>query len=125
MERDMLIPFLAIPLAASFIAVADNVPTLDVGPSCRGAAAAGYINPSRDRVKTCLDSEQHTRDDLAKNWTMFPATDRADCIASIIGFEPTYTELATCLEMKRDSSSGSATTGGPGTPEIPRRMQTR
>ena len=28
--------------------------------------------------------------------------DRANCVKAVKGFEPTYTELLTCLEMARD-----------------------
>ena len=98
----MFVPLSALPLAVLLIAAADGVPKLDVTPSCRGAAEAGYIATTEERLKTCIDSEQRTRDQLDKNWPSFPAVDRASCISSIKGFEPTYSELATCLEMKRD-----------------------
>ena len=98
----MFVPWFALPLAAQLIAVADSVPKLDVTPSCRGAAKAGYISTTEDRLKSCIDSELRTRDQLEKQWPTFPASDRTDCFDSIKGFQPTYTELATCLEMKRD-----------------------
>jgi hypothetical protein len=101
-ERTMRVTLLALPLALMLGAASDGVPHLNVTPSCKGAAEAGYIARTEDRLKSCLDSEQRTRDDLVKNWSTFPAADRAYCISSIRGFEPTYTELVTCLEMKRD-----------------------
>ncbi len=58
----MFIPWFALPLAAQLIAVADGVPKLDVTPSCRGAAKAGYISTTEDRLKSCLDSEMRTRE---------------------------------------------------------------
>jgi hypothetical protein len=98
----MFVPWFAWPLAVQLIAAADGVPTLDVNPSCRGAAKAGYISTTEDRLKSCVDSEMRTREALEKQWPSFPVSDRADCYASIKGFQPTYSELATCLEMKRD-----------------------
>jgi hypothetical protein len=98
----MFVPLLAVPLAVQLIAVSDGVPAFDVTPSCKGAVQAGYIGPEQSRLQNCLDSEQRTRDKLDKEWTTFPAGDRVLCIASVKGFSPTYTELATCLEMKRD-----------------------
>ena len=98
----MFIPFLALPLVAHWIAVADGVPSWDVTPSCRGAASAGYIEQTKERLKGCLESEQRTHEALNKNWSTFPAVDRIYCVQSLISFEPTYTELATCLEMRRD-----------------------
>jgi hypothetical protein len=126
----MIVPLLAFPLAVQLVAVSDSVPRLNVNPSCKGAADAGYIARTEDRLKICLDSEQRTRDDLVKNWSTFPAADRTYCLYSIRGFAPTYTELATCLEMKRDArkiatepepSAPSATTGSDTTQ--PRRRQ--
>ena len=98
----MFIPWLALPAAALAIAVADGVPNFNVTPSCEGAAEAGYIATTADRLKSCIDTEHRTRDKLEKDWSSFPAADRAWCASSIKGFEPTYSELATCLEMKRD-----------------------
>ena len=98
----MFVPLLAVPLAMQLIAAADGVPKLDVTPSCKGAANAGYIATTQDRLQRCIDSEHRTRDELAKGWPSFPASARTFCLSSIARFEPTYTELATCLEMKRD-----------------------
>jgi hypothetical protein len=112
----MLVPLLAVPLAIQLIAAADGVPKLDVTPSCKGAAAAGYIATTQDRLQSCIDAEHRTRDQIAKDWTSFPVGDRTFCLSSIKGFEPTYTELATCLEMKRDLANmkpGDATPVAP------------
>ncbi len=104
----MFIPFLAVPFVLQ-IAVSDGVPHWDVTRSCRGAAeAAGPATEGRDRFKSCLASEQKTREGLQKDWSKFPAGDRLKCIQSIQWFEPTYTELAACLEMYRDARTGIA-----------------
>jgi hypothetical protein len=82
-------------------AVADTVPSWDVTASCRGAAEAGYMQDTDVNLKRCLDSEQRTREQLNKNWSTFPTEDRLKCVKTQT-FSPTYSELATCLEMKRD-----------------------
>ena len=87
-------------------AVADSVPRWDVSASCRGAAQAGYQQDTKENLQRCLDTEQRTRDQLSKNWSTFPAADRIECVKAQT-FEPTYTELATCLEMKRDIQNGA------------------
>jgi hypothetical protein len=99
----MIIQLLAAPVAVMLVAAgaSDGVPHFDVTPSCKGAVEAGYIAPEKTRLQNCLDSEQRTRDELGKTWTTFPAADRTFCVSSIVHFSPTYTELATCLEMKR------------------------
>jgi hypothetical protein len=105
----MWVPFFALPLATQLVvAVADGVPNLDVTASCR---AAGEAAGSKDRMQNCLDSEKKTRDLLVKDWSTFTPADRADCIKSIVSFAPTYTELITCLEMRRDVKKIPGDTG--------------
>jgi hypothetical protein len=83
-------------------AVADGVPSWDLTASCRAAGSiSGYDQKPSDRIKTCLASEQRTREQLNKDWSTFPAADRIGCVKSLT-FSPTYTELLTCLEMRRD-----------------------
>jgi hypothetical protein len=119
----MFVPLFALPVALQLVAISDGVPKLNVTPSCRGAAQSGFIATTEDRLKTCIDTEQRTREQLDKDWSKFPTGDRAFCVSSISGFEPTYSELATCLEMKRDlrnTQPGEADTATP-----PRRMRQR
>jgi hypothetical protein len=59
-----------------------------------------------ETLERCLETEQRTREQLNKNWSTFPAADRINCVKTQT-FEPTYTELATCLEMKRDIQNGA------------------
>ena len=80
---------------------ADSVPSWDVTESCRAAASIAYGQTPSERVTSCLASEQRTREELNKNWSTFPAADRISCVKSLT-FSPTYTELVTCLEMRRD-----------------------
>ena len=98
----MFVPLLAVPLAVQLIAATGDIPKLDVTASCKGAAEAGYATTTRERLQNCIDSEHRTRDQLGKSWSSFPASARTFCLSSIARFAPTYTELATCLEMKRD-----------------------
>jgi hypothetical protein len=53
-------------------------------------------------MQSCLASEQRIHDQLIKDWSVYPSVDRVDCVKAVKGFEPTYTELLTCLEMARD-----------------------
>lgn len=87
---------------ATEVMATDRVPTLDVRPSCKAAATMG--GEGGRTVESCLRSEQTNRDQLAKEWDQFAAADRTRCVqATAGGFEPTYTELLTCLEMARDT----------------------
>ena len=89
----------------SLRSAAVGLPTWDVTPSCRGAANAGYVAKSSDQLKNCIDREQRTRQQLEGAWSTFPILDRNECIQSIKWFEPTYSELATCLEMRTQVKS--------------------
>jgi hypothetical protein len=102
----MFVPLFAVSLVIQ-VAAADGVPHWDVTASCRGAAAAaGDGEQGKQRLKGCLDSEARTRTMLQTEWSKFSADDRAKCIKTIQWFEPTYTELAACLEMGRDAKTG-------------------
>ena len=82
-------------------AVADGVPSWDLTASCRAAASVAYSQTPSERLTSCLASEQRTREELTKYWSAYPAEDRIGCVKSLT-FSPTYTELVTCLEMRRD-----------------------
>jgi len=96
-----LLPAIAI---GTFVLVADQVHKLDITPSCR-ASADGILGVKQD-IETCMQSENAARDQLAQQWNAFPAADRAGCtrLTTLGGTGGTYTELITCLEMKRDAA---------------------
>jgi hypothetical protein len=112
----MFVPIYALPLVIQVAtkdvtAATGNVPHWDTTASCKGAAAAaGEGEQGQARLKGCMDSEQRTRAQLEKSWTGFSAADRTTCIRTIQWFEPTYTELAACLEMGRDAKTGAPIT---------------
>jgi hypothetical protein len=92
----------ALLLATTGIAVAQGVPTIDIAPSCR-AAAKGSVGMQQD-YDSCQKSEQAARDILVQQWSTFLAADRGSCYRLTTSGTPgTYTELLTCLEMKRDA----------------------
>ena len=81
---------------------AQGVPTIDIGPSCR-ASAAGSAGLIQD-FDNCRKSEEAAREILLKQWNSFPAADRGSCYQlTTTGTPGTYTELLTCLEMRRDA----------------------
>jgi hypothetical protein len=99
----VFVPILALPLTAYLlVAVADDVPKLDVTPSCSGAAAAKVLGPGVNAMQRCLDIEKKAHDTLVKEWRVFAPADRAKCVNAVMVFSPTYTELLTCLEFSRE-----------------------
>ena len=98
--RALLVSPAALILLATIAIAASDVPSFDVTPSCRGAAM--QAQPIGD-INMCVQKEKEVRDQLAKQWDKFPATDKTQCVGlSTMAGEPTYTELLTCLEMARD-----------------------
>jgi hypothetical protein len=89
------------------IAVVDNVPSLNVEQVCEGIAQQGGVSFRDPNIavekKNCLDSEHAIRDELAKQWSSFSASDKTACTnEATMGGDSSYTELLTCLEMARD-----------------------
>ena len=83
---------------------ADDLPILNMGPSCDAAAAAA-ISLQRDK-QTCMQEEGGARDLLAKNWSQYPADDKAQCVGMVLkGGPASYVELLSCLEVMKDAAA--------------------
>jgi hypothetical protein len=81
---------------------ADDVPTLQIGPSCE-AAGRGAIVLGRSK-ESCLADETTARDALQKNWSKYSATDKQQCLGmERTGGPSSYVELQSCLEIRRDA----------------------
>jgi hypothetical protein len=90
--------------AAGFTAPvhADDVPTLQIGPSCE-AAGRGAVVLGRSK-ESCLADETAARDALQKNWSKYSATDKQQCLGmERTGGPASYVELQSCLEIRRDA----------------------
>jgi hypothetical protein len=88
-------------------AAVDNVPVLNIEPVCQGIAQQGgssfHDSEVAQEKQDCLKSEKEVRDELVKQWSSFPASDKSACIReATMGGDSSYTELLTCLEMARD-----------------------
>jgi hypothetical protein len=89
-------------IALTGSAAADSVPHINIVPSCRAASVAAVgLNQDYD---SCRRSEEDALAVLKKEWASFAAADRGSCYRlTTTGTPGTYTELLTCLEMKRDA----------------------
>jgi hypothetical protein len=73
---------------------------LDVTPTCKPIANDRSFAIDTDR---CLKTEREARDQLTREWANFAVADRSLCTqTATMGGAPSYVELITCLEMKRD-----------------------
>lgn len=98
---------LSAQFGAHMLPVAYGVPRLNVEQVCQGIAQQGGVTFHDPAIaaekKNCIEGELQIRDQLAKEWSSFPAADRTHCVnESVMGGESSYTELLTCLEMARD-----------------------
>jgi hypothetical protein len=84
------------------VVMADQVPRFDLEPTCRGAVpAAGGGGHGSD---VCIRSELSARDQLVKDWASFPPADRRGCVElTNMTHMPSYAQVITCLEMRRDA----------------------
>jgi hypothetical protein len=103
----MILPPALLLGASLVIAVVDRVPSLNVEQVCEGIAQQGGVSFRDPNIpvekKNCVESEQAVRDELAKQWSSFSASDKTACTnEATMGGDSSYTELLTCLEMARD-----------------------
>jgi len=111
-------PVYAQARSAGKVSKGDGAPNWDVSSSCRAAAKVAYTENASEREKSCMESENRTREKLAADWSTFPAEERTRCIKSIEWFSPTYTELIACIEMYGDVRRARQNAA---TPDKPRR----
>jgi hypothetical protein len=82
------------------VAVADRVPKFDVARSCKLDVAATAGLSVDQSIKSCINDEQRARQQLAGQWSKFPASSRASCTSQeSIGGTPSYVSLLTCLQL--------------------------
>jgi hypothetical protein len=94
----------ALVSCAASIALADDVPTLNVNKSCRADVQA-YAGTST--ATQCLAQEQQARQTLVAQWTTFAPEARTTCrqmVTDVSGSE-SYVELLTCLQMAKQSGN--------------------
>jgi hypothetical protein len=99
---------LLLTAVAVVLAHAQEVPALDIEPVCRGiaqqASGAGERGGPDLGLSQCIKSEQAMRERLVKEWSTFAPSDKANCVGEEkSGPLPSYTDLASCLEMARDA----------------------
>ncbi len=96
----ILAPLSAVLLGSQLVvAVASRVPTFDVRPSCRAAAAD---TPSS--YKSCMSDEHAAQRTLRRTWSRFKPADRATCLSTTESDgTPSYVEVLTCLQMAKDA----------------------
>jgi hypothetical protein len=89
--------------ATQLVLTAQDVPQLNVAPSCRAAADSVIRQANRD-TEACLRDEQQARDKLQSEWRSFSSAAQSRCLRlAYSGGLPSYVELLTCLELAKTS----------------------
>ena len=82
------------------VPVADGVPKFDAARSCKLDVAATAGLSVDQSTKSCMNDEQKAKQQLAGQWSKFPAPSRASCASQErIGGTPSYVSLLTCLQL--------------------------
>jgi hypothetical protein len=92
-------------LTGSFLVLAaDQVPNLNIEPSCHAAATTATVLNRNEA--TCKRDEQDARGKLDQEWGQFTPTQRERCVSlSTLGGSPSYVELLTCLELAKAAAN--------------------
>lgn len=78
--------------------VSEHVPTLNVEPSCKGAASVQMADSQS--YAGCMKDENEARQQLVASWQTFSAPLRARCSAEASGQGlASYVELLICLQV--------------------------
>ncbi len=98
-EYPMKVASLLLLASASVLTpISEQVPNLNVAPSCRGAAEIRMADSQS--YDACMKDENTARDQLLQSWQSFAAADRASCAADALSTNITsYVELLVCLQI--------------------------
>jgi hypothetical protein len=97
-------PALMMLSAQLLIPVSDQVPKLNVSPSCKAAASVA-ISDSQS-FDACMKDEDSARQELVKVWQTYPVADRGRCSSEAsLGGVDSYVDLLVCLQMTRDAEA--------------------
>jgi hypothetical protein len=99
----VLAPYLL--LTAAHLVQPAAAPRFDVGPSCRGASDQ-HLAYGQSFIE-CIRDETAARDEVSRNWSSYTGSARGRCSAEVmIGGDPSYVELLTCMELDKMTSKG-------------------
>jgi hypothetical protein len=93
----------AMVLSAASISLAreSGPPTIDIEKLCRGdmdAMREVFAAGDLQGMDTCVTDERAAREQLFKNWAIYPASAEAACVRPQ-EYLPSYVEWQTCIEM--------------------------
>ena len=102
----MIVNSLLSILASAHVLAAEagGPPKVDIGATCRASEndlKRLFGNDTMVTYDGCLNQENSAFDQLVKDWSSYPAADKAQCVQTQ-GYMPSYVEWLTCLEIQMD-----------------------
>ena len=92
---------------ASFVlvvALAASFPNIDIPNACHKAEVAALPEKRASVVESCVHEEEKARGILSQKWTEFSASARQSCSEANGGFQYSYVELLTCIQVQSGSN---------------------
>jgi hypothetical protein len=126
----------AMVLSAASISLArdSGPPTIDIEELCRGdmdAMREVFAAGDLQGMDTCVTDERAAREQLFKNWAIYPASAEAACVRPH-EYLPSYVEWQTCIEMtqavlelRKRQEAAPGTTGSGASRQSSRRAEAR
>ncbi|EJW11145.1 hypothetical protein A33M_3406 [Rhodovulum sp. PH10] len=96
MRLSLVLPLAALLGLPGIALAAEEVPSFDVRPSCRGGS------DTKAALDACLRQEDAAHDKLRSVWADYPAKARSGCVGQMDRELQSYVELLTCLQMSKD-----------------------
>lgn len=86
--------------ASLVLAVADELPNINVEASCKAFEGFGLAIPHT--LESCVQDENAAKAELGKSWSTYPPAVRSRCVAETMISDPSYVDVLTCLQMAQD-----------------------
>ena len=88
---------------ASFVlvvALAASFPNIDIHNACHKAEVSAIPEKRASVVESCVREEEKARGILSQKWAEFSSSARQSCTEANGGFQYSYVELLTCLQVQ-------------------------
>jgi hypothetical protein len=82
------------------LALAASFPNIDIPNACHKAEVTALPEKRASVVESCLHEEEKARGILSKKWAEFSSSARQSCSEANGGFQYSYVELLTCLQVQ-------------------------
>jgi hypothetical protein len=92
---------------ASFVllaVLAASFPNIDIHTACHTAEAAALPDKRANVFDSCVQEEQKAKTILSQKWAQFSPSARQSCTEANGGFQYSYVELMTCLQVQSSSN---------------------